>query len=233
MRVGLFDIIDPPTPACVDMVRTVVDACDYPWHRLLPAMRVRNMPAIPVRWVDLPANENGRWDGTVKIAASLAGDGIMSRFVCAHEIGHCVEEWTLTGPTRQALGVALHGRTTPVLNHDVDTWGPTNDHYGSLREAAADLFAAVFAPAMYPFDPVAGNIGHWPSDVEATRSIWLADVIQPFTDIPPTSQLFEATALLADIGITTGKTDGRFDPDADCTRGQMALFLHRMYRALR
>lgn len=231
-RVGLFDVIDPPSPASLSMVEQVLDLCTFPFSRLLPAMRARNLPAIPVRWVELPANRNGQWLGAVLISRDLHGNSTIPRWVFGHEVGHCVEEWTLSNQTREALKVALHGRTTDLIDHGLDVWGPTGNGPASLSEAAADLFVAVFAPSIYPYDRVAGDKAHWPADVDATRSIWLADPIAPFTDVPIGSPDFEATAFLADRGITTGKADGRFDGGAAMTRSQMAAMLYRFWRAI-
>lgn len=49
-----------------------------------------------------------------------------------------------------------------------------------------------------------------------------------FTDVPGGQYFTAAVAWLADEGITTGVAPGRFDPDGEVTRAQMAAFLCRL-----
>ncbi len=48
-----------------------------------------------------------------------------------------------------------------------------------------------------------------------------------FTDVSPTSAYAEAVKFLKDEGITSGYTDGSFQPQNNITRGEVALFLYR------
>ena len=48
-----------------------------------------------------------------------------------------------------------------------------------------------------------------------------------FTDIPTDSYYAQAVAWAVEHGITSGVGSGRFDPDAACTRAQIAAFLYR------
>lgn len=48
-----------------------------------------------------------------------------------------------------------------------------------------------------------------------------------FTDVPADAAYAKAVAWAVEKGVTTGKTDDTFAPDAVCTRGQIATFLHR------
>ncbi len=50
----------------------------------------------------------------------------------------------------------------------------------------------------------------------------------PFSDVPADSSIYAATAWLKSQGISNGCGDGKFCPDDNVTRGQMALFLYRM-----
>ncbi|WMY78053.1 S-layer homology domain-containing protein [Citricoccus sp. I39-566] len=49
----------------------------------------------------------------------------------------------------------------------------------------------------------------------------------PFTDLTPKSNQYEAITWLAEQDITTGRTDGTFDPGANVTRAELATFLQR------
>ena len=48
-----------------------------------------------------------------------------------------------------------------------------------------------------------------------------------FTDVPTDSYYAQAVAWAVEQGITSGVGGGRFDPDAACTRAQIAAFLYR------
>ena len=50
-----------------------------------------------------------------------------------------------------------------------------------------------------------------------------------FTDVPTDSYYAQAVAWAVENGITAGVGGGRFDPNATCTRAQIATFLHRSY----
>ena len=51
-----------------------------------------------------------------------------------------------------------------------------------------------------------------------------------FSDVPADSYFAQAVAWAAQSGITTGTGNGRFSPDALCTRAQIVTFLFRAYR---
>ena len=48
-----------------------------------------------------------------------------------------------------------------------------------------------------------------------------------FADVPAVSYYAQAVAWAIENGITAGVGNGKFDPDATCTRGQIATFLYR------
>lgn len=48
-----------------------------------------------------------------------------------------------------------------------------------------------------------------------------------FTDVDKDAYYYEALLWAVENGITTGTSETKFSPDGDCTRGQMAVFLHR------
>ena len=50
-----------------------------------------------------------------------------------------------------------------------------------------------------------------------------------FADVPTDSYYAQAVAWAVENGITAGVGGGRFDPNATCTRAQIATFLHRSY----
>ena len=52
-----------------------------------------------------------------------------------------------------------------------------------------------------------------------------------FSDVPADSYYAKAVAWAVENGITTGTGDGKFSPDATCTRAQSVTFLFRAYKA--
>ena len=50
-----------------------------------------------------------------------------------------------------------------------------------------------------------------------------------FTDVPADAYYAQAVSWAVENGITTGVGGGRFDPNATCTRAQIATFLYRLY----
>ena len=49
----------------------------------------------------------------------------------------------------------------------------------------------------------------------------------PFTDVKPGAYYLDAVLWAVENGITTGTGDGKFSPDATCTRAQSVTFLFR------
>ena len=49
----------------------------------------------------------------------------------------------------------------------------------------------------------------------------------PFTDVAPDAYYAGAVSWAVANGVTAGTGDGKFSPDADCTRGQIVSFLYR------
>ncbi len=52
---------------------------------------------------------------------------------------------------------------------------------------------------------------------------------QWFPDVPPEHFAFEAVEWAAEVGVTTGYTDGTFKPERPLTKADAALFLERYY----
>ena len=70
---------------------------------------------------------------------------------------------------------------------------------------------------------------------QAVTFLWralgqLAGDTASFSDVPADSYFAQAVAWAAQSGVTTGTGNGRFSPDALCTRAQIVTFLFRAYR---
>lgn len=53
-------------------------------------------------------------------------------------------------------------------------------------------------------------------------------VTQTFSDVPPSHPFFKDVEAIAAVGVTTGCGGGKYCPDDEVTRGQMAAFLNRL-----
>ena len=104
-------------------------------------------------------------------------------------------------------------------------------------------------PDAYYFDPVKWAVGEkittgmsatvFAPDATCTRAqivtfLWRAKGSpaptsgeNPFTDVPADQWYTDAVLWAVEEGITSGMTETTFAPDAPCTRGQVATFLHR------
>ena len=74
----------------------------------------------------------------------------------------------------------------------------------------------------YTFTMPAGKV-----TVEAMFEAEQSTGKNPFTDVPAGSYYEDAVIWAVDKGITTGTGNGRFSPDAPCTRAQIVTFLWR------
>lgn len=71
--------------------------------------------------------------------------------------------------------------------------------------------------------------GHQVIDLEAALA-WNPEAeIPAFSDVSKEAYYHDAVLWAAGQGITGGTGEGRFSPDAPCTRGQMAMFLWRVF----
>ena len=71
-----------------------------------------------------------------------------------------------------------------------------------------------------------------PDDTETAAACPSAGASHPFTDVAPTSFANDAITCIYGLGITTGRTiPTLYDPEADVSRAQMAVFLSRLYTA--
>lgn len=120
---------------------------------------------------------------------------------------------------------------------------------GSPEPTALSTFTDVAADAYYA-KAVAWAVengvttgtgdGKFSPDAPCTRGqavtfLWralgqLAGDTASFSDVPADSYFAQAVAWAAQSGVTTGTGNGRFSPDALCTRAQIVTFLFRAYR---
>lgn len=246
MRLGVFELIDPPEGQ-VDMVMRVLAACSYPWRRVIPAVRRDPDQAVLIKWMDLGQKGTGLfYGGTYEIHLSTRYANWQRNvpFVFAHELGHLVDRATLRNSDREELTYLLHDSPETYRYDDESAWmndKPRNDahirehnerwtrrdkHYHlMLNEAYADLFVATFIPSVFRYV----RFTHWTSDLEAVQHITLQRSIQVFTDVPKDHPHKEGVERAAELGLVSGYPDGTFRPDNELTRGQAATIAVRQY----
>ena len=92
--------------------------------------------------------------------------------------------------------------------------------------------------AVEPTAVTAGNIAYWKcsvcekyfADENATRELQASDVVRPatgFSDVKKNSYYESAVTWAVTKSITTGATAETFDPEGNCSRGQIVTFLWR------
>ena len=92
--------------------------------------------------------------------------------------------------------------------------------------------------AVAPTAVTAGNIAYWKcsvcekyfTDEDATRELQASDVVRPatgFSDVKKNSYYESAVTWAVTKSITTGATAETFDPEGNCSRGQIVTFLWR------
>lgn len=242
MRVGIFELVDPP-PGGETLVRDVLAACDYPWARVLPAIRRDPDGAVLVKWDQpMPQSTTGLFYGGTYEVHLHADVTRADAFVFAHEAGHLVDRATLRHTDRQALTDLMHrgpfvqlghyNHDHPDAGHVSEGWTDRSNHYPSmLNECYADLWVAAFCPDAWNGN-LPGTRQHWPrfvhwtEDLDAVRRLTLQRRIDVFTDIADNTHR-EAIEWAAAQGLVSGYSDGTFRPAEPITRAQLATILHR------
>ncbi len=137
-------------------------------------------------------------------------------------------------PERRALPVA--DLDPAAYYYDAAIWGVE----GGLMPPVGDR---VFAPDRILTQAEAADILHMApvSDQPCSRSealalLWRSHGSEepalaqhPFTDVPAGADYEKALCWAVERGITTGTTPTTFEPDRPCTRGELAVFLHRAF----
>ena len=65
--------------------------------------------------------------------------------------------------------------------------------------------------------------------VLAAASAVVAQGLQRFPDVPPEHEAFEAVEWAAEVGVTTGYTDGTFKPELPLSKRHAVVFMERYY----
>lgn len=238
VRVGPF-ILDNPPSGQESMVRSVLASCDYPWPRVMPALRGDANGAVVVKWQQLSQAFTGQFfPSSYEIHISTRYDGWwqqQSPHTFAHECGHLVDTATLNTPERAQLLTILHTSEPTIgqFNHDSpemahnEQWInlSTVPHMARINEAYAEAWVAAFVPSVFL------NVGyiHWPSNLQDIRQVTLQREINVFTDVPESNVHHDAIEWAATNGYVNGYPDGTFKPNDPVSRAGICTILNRYH----
>ena len=249
VQLGLFKLIVPPEGQ-VEIISKTLSNIDYPWQRIIPAIRKDPDQAVLVKWdSDMQQGATGLFYGrTYEIVLGTRYANWQSKvpFVFAHELGHMVDRATFDDETRDAILAKYHtdldgkwdDREDPNNPGEPFVWSHENPHREAWRnghdvyylrpnEAYADSFVAAFAPSIW--NSSSPRFAHWTKDFAAIRRLTLARRIQVFEDVPEDHIFNEEIEWAAGQGIITGWPDGTFRPDEPVTRQAFAAMLKRYH----
>lgn len=251
--IGIFHLVDPPEGQA-EVVADAVAHIDYPWQRIIPAIREDPDQAVIVRWPEkMKQGTTGLFYGNrYEIHLSriqYATKDNRAAFVFAHEVGHLVDRSTFGDAEKQALIDLYHDseetyrRDEQYLNDVIIEWAHVHEHtekwvhsqphyYFKHNEAYADSFVQAFAPGIWDGSDVDSGqhhirFTHSTSDLEAVRRITLEKDIQVFEDVGEDHPHREGIEWAAGQGLVKGYDDGTFRPSEPVTRAQLSTILYR------
>ena len=195
-------------------------------------------PTYPVNTPDKIEN------GSVTVSRDRAGRGNTVTITVKPNSGCTLETLTVTDKNGTQLKLTSKGDgkytfTMPASKVEINA--------AFVKEVETSPFSDVSTSAYYyeavkwaQEKGITGGIGSgmFGPDQPCTRAqivtfLWRAagapepETMTSFSDVPADSYYAKAVAWAVEAGITTGTGDGRFSPDAPCTRAQSVTFLFR------
>ena len=183
-------------------------------------------------------------NGSVTVSPKNPAKGSTVIITVEPDEGYALDEITVTDKDGNALkltdkGDGKYSFTMPSGKVDIDA------SFKKLAETSP--FADVSTDAYYyeavkwaAENSITGGIGNGLFGPELTCSrgqivtfLWRAagspepTALSTFTDVAADAYYAKAVAWAVENGVTTGTGDGKFSPDAPCTRGQAVTFLWR------
>ena len=260
MRLGVFELRYDTWPdrygndardAAIGRIEETLEACTFPWHRCIPALRRINRLPFPIEFMDPLDGANGYVSRNRMWLRP--GEGLPTFQTIAHELAHVADLATLgeglwqDGPvfnaTRSPWRLDLLKTAEHRDDHGPDEWDhnwQTNQFQNWPWESRpVENITVPFAKAFFD-DPKFHYTGYWLTqieqrghvwaDVDEVRDVFLSRSIAVFTDVDPDSTHADGIHWAAGQGLVEGFDDGTFRPDAPVTRGQLATILHRLHR---
>ena len=102
-KMGLFSLIDPPSPDHEAVVREAYKTTDFPWHRIIPRMRRWPHESIKVVWQpSISSGAIGTYaNGVITLSNQFGLSG--QDFTFVHECGHMIDSLSFTYEVQQEL----------------------------------------------------------------------------------------------------------------------------------
>ena len=200
--------------------------------------------ANPVGPSEPSVNPGAPDNGSITVSPKHPAKGSTVIITVEPDEGYALDEITVTDKDGNALkltdkGDGKYSFTMPSGKVDIDA------SFKKLAETSP--FADVSTDAYYyeavkwaAENSITGGIGNGLFGPELTCSrgqivtfLWRAagspepTALSTFTDVAADAYYAKAVAWAVENGVTTGTGDGKFSPDAPCTRGQAVTFLWR------
>ena len=202
-----------------------------------------NLPGVPATYsVTADKTENG----SISVSPKSASTGSTVTITVTPDAGYELEKLTVTDSKGNEVALTPAGQnqytfTMPGSNVEIKA---------SFKPAETITFTDV-AEGAYYYDAVlwaaeqgitngTGN-GKFSPDATCTRAqivtfLWRAagspepKSMNSFSDVSADAYYAKAVAWAVEQGITVGTGNGKFSPDATCTRAQIVTFLYRAYQ---
>ncbi|MCF2662021.1 S-layer homology domain-containing protein [Pseudoflavonifractor phocaeensis] len=187
-------------------------------------------------------------NGTVTVSPKSAAKGDTVTLTVTPDKGHTLETLTVTDASGKEVKLTekngKYNFTMPAGKVTVEaTFMEDNSMLNFFVDVPADAYyydAVLWAAE----NGITGGVDdtHFAPDAPCTRAqivtfLWRAagspepESVSSFADVPADSYYAKAVAWAVEQGITTGTGDGKFSPNAPCTRAQSVTFLWRAQKS--
>ena len=227
---------DAARDAAVERIVETIRSCSFPWSRCIGTMSLRSgrFP-FPIEFWEPLGGALG-YVSTRRMWLMPASQGRPTYETIAHELAHVADIYSMSS---RGLWHDVTEERQPI--YDAANHNDRQDHPHDWRDGAWNqrLVEAVTVPFTRAFwtdrkfhYPDARFVwqGHTWDDIDLVKEAFLKGDRMVFNDEEQISEAhIPAVRWAAETGITTGDTQGNFNPREPVSREQMASFLQRLY----
>ncbi len=212
-------------------------------------LTITNRPSSGGGSTTYPVNvPGGTKNGSVTVSPKSASKGDAVTITVKPDSGYQLDDLTVTDKDGNKLKLTNKGNgqytfTMPAGKVDVNATFAKETETSPFTDVATNAY--YYEAVKWAADQgITGSIGNglFGPNQPCTRAqivtfLWRAvgspepKNMSNFSDVPADSYYAKAVAWALENGITTGTGDGKFSPDATCTRAQSATFLFRASKA--